>query len=82
MNDSVKLTASQTEKSNKPFRERFSFEQRRTEALKKKFQNPGMIPIIVEKHRNSKLENISSNKFLVFGEVKFFEFQSSVRNRL
>jgi len=39
-----------------PFKEKHTFEERLEEARRKKQIHPGFIPIIIEKHKRSKLE--------------------------
>jgi len=51
-----------SDKSGKSFKERYTFEERLAEARKKKEMNPKLLPIIVEKHKRSKLPPLDKSK--------------------
>jgi len=69
-------------KKNLSFKEKHTLEERLQEARKKKESNPRLVPLIVEKHHRSKLPEIEKSKFLVSGDLKFYEFQVSIKSKL
>jgi len=69
-------------KEYRPFKEKYSLDQRKKELEKQKEKYPNMIPVIVEKHKSSKLAPLEKSKFLVSQEVKLIEFQQTVRKKL
>ena len=46
----------------KRVKEKFTFEARAAEAKKKREEHPTLVPIIIEKHARSKLQDIDKNK--------------------
>lgn len=48
--------------ADKRFKEKYTFEERQQEAKKKREEHPTLVPIIIEKHSRSKLQDIDKNK--------------------
>eukprot|EP00331_Platyophrya_macrostoma_P034660 CAMPEP_0176436904 /NCGR_PEP_ID=MMETSP0127-20121128/18272_1 /TAXON_ID=938130 /ORGANISM="Platyophrya macrostoma, Strain WH" /LENGTH=116 /DNA_ID=CAMNT_0017820365 /DNA_START=44 /DNA_END=390 /DNA_ORIENTATION=- len=67
---------------DKRFKEKFTFEERSQEARKKREEHPTLVPVIIEKHTRSKLQDIDKNKFLASHDMKFQEFQGSIKKKL
>jgi GABA(A) receptor-associated protein len=67
----------------RPFKERYTFEERRAESTKILSKFPGRIPIIVERAVKSKdIPLIDKNKFLCPGDLTIGQFLFIVRNRI
>ena len=58
------------------------FEQRLNEYESIKKRYPDRIPVIVEKHENSKLDDIDKSKYLVPYDLTFGQFMYVIRKRL
>lgn len=64
------------------FKEKNSFEKRRTEAKHIMNKYKTRIPIVIEKYKDSKMNMIDKNKYLVPSDLKMNQFIFIVRKRL
>lgn len=65
------------------FKEQYSFDQRYTEYKKIHTKYPDRIPIICEKHSNSKnIPDIDKNKYLVSADISLGQFIYVIRRRI
>ena len=64
------------------FKKKFSLEKRKEESEKIKNKYPNRYPIIVNKSKTSKLEDIDKSKFLAPGDLTMGQFQYVVRKRI
>ena len=60
------------EKINLRYKEQLSEEERKKECEKIRKEHPDKIPIIIEKHPKSKLDQIDRTKFLVLQTFKVY----------
>ena len=67
----------------RPFKERYTFQERQAESSKILNKFPGRIPIIVERALKAKeIPLIDKNKFLCPGDLTIGQFLFIVRNRI
>ena len=64
------------------FKHSKSFEDRLKESIKILEKYPDRIPIIVEKNKNCKINNIDKNKFLVPSNMVLTQFIYTIRKRI
>lgn len=68
---------------NKPFKERFTFEQRKLESELIMEKYPERLPIIVERHSSSlNIPEINRNKYLVPSDLTFGQMVYVIRKRI
>ena len=67
-----------------PFKQRFAFDDRRSEAERIREKFPDRIPVIVERSRSttSVIPHIDKEKFLVLGDLSVSQFIFIIRRRL
>ena len=68
--------------NNLTFKEKFSFEKRKEESSRIKTKYPDRIPIIVEKNRDSDIEDIDKEKYLVPNDLTLGQFIFVIRKRI
>ncbi len=67
----------------KPFREMFSFEERKTHSSDIKVKYPDRIPIVMQRSVNDRiLGDMDKIKYLVPGDITITEFMAILRRRL
>ncbi len=67
----------------KPFREAFSFEERKTHSSDIKVKYPDRIPIVMQRSVNDRiLGDMDKIKYLVPGDITITEFMAILRRRL
>ncbi len=64
------------------FKKNHDFEKRLSESQQIMKKYPGRLPIIVEKYKNSRLNDIDKTKFLVSKELKMSQFLFIIRKRI
>ena len=64
------------------FKDKFSFDKRKTESEKIKKKYEDRIPIIVEKEKSSKLNDIDKTKFLAPSDLTMGQFSYVIRKRI
>ena len=64
------------------FKEKYKIEERVNESRKIILKYPSRIPIIVEKYKDCKLNNINKNKYLVPKDLQLSQFISVIRQRI
>jgi len=64
------------------YKEENSFEKRRAEGDKIRTKYPDRIPVIVEKHPNSKLADLEKKKYLVPSSLTVGQFYFLIRKRI
>ena len=67
---------------NLTFKEKFSFEKRKEESARIKTKYPDRIPIIVEKNKDSDIEDIDKEKYLVPNDLTLGQFIFVIRKRM
>lgn len=66
----------------KPFREIYTFEERKNEAIKIREKYPDRIPVIVEQGKDSGLPELDKRKFLVPNDLTCGQMMYTIRKRL
>lgn len=66
----------------KPFRERFTFEERKKESKNVLTRYPGKIPIIAEPSNKTNIPILDKQKFLVPGHITVGQFIYILRQRI
>lgn len=64
------------------FKEKYTLPQRKEESLRIKQKYPTRIPIIVERHKDSQIEDIDKHKYLVPDDLSIAQFMNIIRKRL
>lgn len=64
------------------FKKKYSFRQRRDEAIRIKQKYPDRIPVIIEKNSRSDIANIDKCKYLVPGDLTIGQFIYVIRKRI
>uniref|UniRef100_A0A5K3EGH9 Gamma-aminobutyric acid receptor-associated protein-like 2 n=1 Tax=Mesocestoides corti TaxID=53468 RepID=A0A5K3EGH9_MESCO len=64
------------------FKESHSFDQRVKDATKIRQKYPDRIPVIVERHPGSQINDLDKHKFLVPSEITVAQFMWIIRKRL
>ena len=65
-----------------PFKEAYSYEQRKREFVKITQSHPDKIPIIVEKIKGNSAQELDRHKFLVYRDVTVGQFMYVIRKRM
>lgn len=68
--------------AKKPFKERYSFEQMKSEADRILKKYPDRVPVIVEKKNGSGLPEIDRQKYLIPAHLPFSALSYVIRKRL
>lgn len=68
--------------SSTSFKDELSFEERKKESTNIRKKYPQSIPIIVEKAKNSKVQDIDKKKFLAAHDLSLGQFQFIIRKRI
>ena len=64
------------------FKEKYNIDERRNESNKMLKNYPSRIPIIVEKYKGCKLNNMTKNKYLVPKDLLLSQFINIIRKRI
>lgn len=64
------------------FQKRYDFEQRINESKRIREKYPDRVPVIVEKSKNSDVDNIDKRKFLVPNDLTIGQFLYTIRKRI
>ena len=68
---------------NKPFKETYTFEERKTHSSDIRVKYPERLPIVMQRSMNDKiLGDMDKIKYLVPGEITITEFMAILRKRL
>ena len=66
----------------KPFREKYSFDDRLQQSSKIMVKYPDRLPIICSKHPDSKIQPIDKEKYLVPSDLTIGQFIFVIRKRI
>lgn len=68
--------------TEKSFKEKMTFEERRRESNQIKLKYPDKIPVIVEKVKNTALPDLDKHKYLVPADINVGQFLFVIRKRI
>ncbi|KAL4441614.1 hypothetical protein ABPG74_021546 [Tetrahymena malaccensis] len=68
--------------SNKRYKDSLSEDQRKSECENIRKNYPDKIPLIIEKHPKSKLEQIDRTKFLILEKLRVYQVNTIIRRKM